>query len=181
AIGRIIAALLVLALIGGAAGWYFMPSVTVSARLKEAPLSTSFVYTVAAEGATLPSDAVFSLPATQGSATVPFTITVPATGTQAVPLEAASGTVVLRNPGASAVTVPAGTRLANHADVGYTTTAEVEVPAAGDGGPGETTVDVTAEKPGSTGNQPQGYLTGKIDELGIFFSNRDGAIEGGAD
>jgi hypothetical protein len=180
-IGRIIAALLVLALIGGAAGWYFMPSVTVTARLKETSLSTSFVYTVAAEGATLPSDAVFSLPATQGAATVPFTITTPATGKKAVPLDSASGTVVLRNPGSAAVKVPAGTRLANHADIGYTTTAEVEVPAANGDGPGETTVAVKAEQAGTTGNQPQGYLTGKIDTLGIFFSNRDGAIEGGTD
>ncbi|HWK81466.1 MAG TPA: baseplate J/gp47 family protein, partial [Thermomicrobiales bacterium] len=180
-IARIVAALLVLALIGGAAGWYFMPSVTVTARLKETSLSTSFVYTVAAEGATAPSDAVFSLPATQGSATVPFTITTPATGKKAVPLDTASGKVVLRNPGSAAVKVPAGTRLANHADIGYTTTAEVEVPAANGDGPGETTVEVKAEQAGSVGNQPQGYLTGKIDALGVFFSNRDAAIEGGTD
>lgn len=180
-IGQIVAVLLVLLLIGGAAGWYFMPSVTVTARLKETPLSTSFVYTVSAEGATQPSDALFSLPATQGAATVPFTMSAPATGKQAVPLETASGTVVLRNPGSAAVKVPAGTRLANHADVGYTTAAEVEVPAAGGNGPGETTVDVKAEKPGTAGNQPKGYLTGKIDGLGIYFSNRDAAIEGGSD
>ncbi|MGB3329692.1 MAG: baseplate J/gp47 family protein, partial [Thermomicrobiales bacterium] len=158
-----------------------MPAVTVRATLKEASLSTSFVYTVAAEGATLPSDAVFSLPATQGSATVPFTISAPATGKQAVPQDTASGSVVLRNPGSSAVKVPAGTRLANHADIGYTTSSEVEVPAASGNGPGETTVDVKAEKPGSSGNQPQGYLTGKEATLGIFFSNRDAAIAGGTD
>ena len=180
-IGQIVAVLLVLLLIGGAAGWYFMPSVTVTARLKETQLSTSFVYTVAAEGATQPADAVFSLPATQGSATVPFTMSAPATGKQAVPLETASGTVVLRNPGSSAVKVPAGTRIANHADVGYTTASDVDVPAAGGDGPGEAAVDVKAEKPGTTGNQPKGYLTGKIGDLGIFFSNRDAAIEGGTD
>lgn len=180
-IGRIVAVLLVIALIGGAAGWYFMPNVTITVRLKEAPLSTSFVYTVSAEGASQPSDAVFSLPATQGSATVPFTISAPATGKQAVPLETASGSVVLRNPGSSSVKVPAGTRLANHADVGYTTGSEVEVPAAGGNGPGEITVEVKAEKAGSTGNQEQGHLTGKIADLDIFFSNRDAAIGGGTD
>ncbi|MGC4190204.1 MAG: hypothetical protein QM589_03095 [Thermomicrobiales bacterium] len=180
-ISRIVAVLVVAALIGGAAGWYFMPSVTVTARLKEAPLSASFVYSVAAEGATLPSDAAFSLPATQGSATVPFTISAPATGKQAVPLDAASGSVVLRNPGSSAVKVPAGTRIADHADVGYTTASEVEVPAASGDSPGETTVDVKAEQGGTTGNQEQGHLTGKIDDLGIFFSNRDAAIAGGTD
>ncbi|MGC4104750.1 MAG: baseplate J/gp47 family protein [Thermomicrobiales bacterium] len=180
-IGRIVAVLLVLLLIGGGAGWYFMPAVTATVRLKETTLSTSFVYTVAAEGATLPSDALFSLPATPGDATVPFTISAPATGKQAVPLDAASGKVVLRNPGSSAVSVPAGTKLANHAGVSYTTSADVEVPAAKGDGPGETSVDVKAEQGGSTGNQPQGYLTGKIGDLGIFFSNRDSAIEGGTD
>ena len=94
-----------------------------------------FVYTVSAEGASQPSDALFSLPATQGAATVPFTMSAPATGKQAVPLETASGSVVLRNPGDAAVKVPAGTRIANHADIGYTTQSEVEVPAAGGDGP----------------------------------------------
>ena len=182
-IGRIVAVVIVLLLIGGIAGWFYMPQVTVSATLKQAPVSTDFIYSVAAPGAVTPSDASFSLPAEQGAATVPFTMSMPATGTKATPDKTASGSLTLRNPGKDKVNVPAGTKLASHGGVTYVTTSDVEVPAAKNDGaePGETTVEIRAEQPGSAGNQDAGYLTGKIDDLGIYFSNRNGAVEGGTD
>lgn len=182
-VGQIVAVALVLLLIGLAAGWYYMPRVTVSSRLKETPASMQFIYSVAAPGAAVPPDAAFTLPARQGAATVPFTISMPATGTNATPDKTASGSVTLRNPTGNKIKVPTGTKLTSRAGVTYVTTKDVEVMAAKNDGaePGETTVDIRAEKGGTSGNQKSGYLTGKIDTLGIFFSNRTGAIEGGTD
>jgi len=180
-IGRMVAVVLVIALIGGIAGWYFLPNVTVRATLKQTTVSASFIYVVASEGATVPPDAAFSLAATQGEATVPFTISIPATGVDLLPQETARGSVTLRNPTESEVNVPAGTQLTNHAGIAYTTNEDVTVPAASGDGAGETTVAITAVEAGSQGNQAVGYLTGKIDDLGIYYANRDSAIEGGTD
>jgi len=181
--GQIVAVLLVLLLAAGGAGWYYMPQVTLAATLKETPVSTEFIYVVAAPGAAKPPDASFNLPAEQASATVPFAISQPATGKSATPDQTASGSVTLRNPTSSKVKVPSGTKLASHGGVGYVTTKDVEVDAAKSDGaePGETTVDIRAEKGGTAGNQQTGYLTGKIDDLGIYFSNRTSAVEGGTD
>ena len=178
--GQIVAIALVLLLIGLAAGWYYMPQATVSATLKETPVSMQFIYSV---GTGAPPDASFTLPAQQGKATVPFTISMPATGTNATPDKTASGSLTLRNPTGNKIKVPTGTKLTSRAGMTYVTTKDVEVAAAKSDGadPGETTVDIRAEKAGTSGNQKSGYLTGKIDALGIFFSNRTAAIEGGTD
>ncbi len=182
-VGQIVAVLLVLLLAASGAGWYYMPQVTLSATLKETPVSTEFIYIVAAPGASKPPDASFNLPAEQASATVPFTISQPATGKSATPDKAASGSVTLRNPTSSKVKVPSGTKFSSHGGFGYVTTKDVEVGGAKNDGaePGETTVEIRAERGGTAGNQQAGYLTGKIDDLGIFFSNRTTPVEGGTD
>jgi hypothetical protein len=180
-VGRLVAVVIVLGLILITAGWYYMPGVTVNAVLAQQPVSSRVLYSVAAPGATLPSDIAFTADATQESATVPYTITIPTTGVDRTPDQTASGTVLLRNPGEGAVTVPAGTQLGVFAGPTFTTDADVEVPAASDGNPGEATVSITATQPGASGNVETGMLTGRLPELGIFYSNRDAAIEGGTD
>jgi hypothetical protein len=180
-IGRLVAVVLVLGLILIAMGWYYMPGVTVNATLAQQPVTSRVLYSVAAPRATLPSDIEFTAEATQESATVPFTITIPTTGVDRTPDETATGSVLLRNPGEAAVTVPAGTQLAVFAGPTYTTNADIEVPAASDGNPGEATVEVTATAPGASGNVDGGMLTGRLPDLGVFYSNRDAAIEGGTD
>ncbi|HVL24045.1 MAG TPA: hypothetical protein VM450_08170 [Thermomicrobiales bacterium] len=180
-IGRIVAVVLVLGILAFAAGWYYMPAVTVRATLKQEPVGTELIYSVSAPGAQLPSDVAFSAPATEQSATVEFTIRVPSTGVQRTPDKTAAGSVQLRNPGESEVTVPKGTSLSVYKGTAFTTNDEVKVPAAKDGQPGEAAVDITAAKPGGASNLPVGMLTGRLDDLGIFYSNRDKAIEGGTD
>lgn len=180
-IGRIAAAVLVVAILAWVAAWYYMPAVTVRATLKQEPVSTELFYSVAAPGASLPSDIAFSAPASEQQATVDFEIRAPATGIQREPDATATGTVQLRNPGDAAVTVPAGTVLSVYTGTTFTTNADVEVPAASDGTAGEATVDVTAQQPGASSNLEQGMLTGKLPDLNIFYSNREAAIAGGTD
>lgn len=180
-IGAIVGAVVALGLILLLAGWYAMPGVTVRATLQQTQVTSQAIYAVAAEGASLPSDIAFTAPASQESADVPFTITVPTTGVNRTPQDTAHGSVLLRNPTGEAITVPAGTTLSVHAGPSFTTDAEVSVPAAADNVAGETSVDVTASEPGSVGNVDAGMLTGKVPDLDVYYSNRDGDIEGGTD
>lgn len=180
-IGRIVAVALVVAVLAYVAAWYYMPAVTVRATLKQETVSTDLFYSVAAPNASLPSDIAFSAPATEQQATVDFTISVPASGVRKEPDQTATGSVELRNPGEGAVTVPAGTVLSVYAGTTYTTNGNVEVPAAKDGEPGEASVDVTAQQPGAGSNLDQGMLTGRLNDLNVFYSNREAPIAGGTD
>jgi hypothetical protein len=180
-VGRLVAVMLVLGLVLIAAGWYYMPGVTVNATLAQQPVTSTVLYSVAAPGASLPSDIAFTADAEQGSATVPFTITISTTGVDRTPDQTASGSLLFRNPGEAAVTVPAGTQLGVFAGPSFTTNADVEVPGGSQDEPGEATVEVTASAPGAGSNVEAGMLTGRLQDLGVFYSNRDAAIEGGTD
>ncbi len=179
--GKIAAVVLVVALIAGIAGWYALPNVTVVATVKSTTVSSEVNYAVAADGASLPSDIEFTSPATSSEADVPFEISVPTTGVDRTPQDTASGEVILRNPTGGEVTVPQGTTLSIYEGASYTTDSEVKVPPAANNVAGETTVAVTATEPGATGNADAGLLTGIIPDIGIHYSNRDAAIEGGTD
>lgn len=180
-IGKILAVVVTIALIATVAGWYALPNVTIVATPKTTSVSAEVNYAVAADGAGLPSDIAFTAPATAAEADVPYTITVKTTGVKRTPQETAHGEVILRNPTGEDVTVPAGTTLSIHAGASYTTDSEVTVPAASNNLSGETTVQVTATEAGTGGNAEPGILTGVIADLGVYYSNRDGAIEGGTD
>ena len=182
-VGSVVGVIATIALVAAALGWYYMPALNVRATLREAPVGSALLYSVTAPDASAPPDAAFSVPAERLTETVSFTVTIPATGVQKTPEGTASGTVTLRNGSAAAIALPAGTALANRAGVGFVTTADVEVPAGSADGStiGETTVGVTAAKPGAAGNLGQGELTGKIADQPVYFSNRDAAIAGGSD
>lgn len=183
AAGRIVAVLAVLLLVLGISGWYYMPAVTVSATLRRAPVETGLLYSVAAPGATVPTDADFSVEAQESSDGVTFAYEVPSTGVDREPRETATGTVTLRNASTKAVPVPAGTSLAPRVGMAFTTDADVEVPAGSKDGStvGEVQVAVTASKPGGAGNLPAGALSGQVGELPLYFSNREAATAGGTD
>ena len=179
--GSIVAIAGVVVLAAVIASWYLLPGVTVGVTLEQRPVQTDLIYTVAAPGAQIPSDASFAVEASEGEAEVSFTYAIPATGVRRDPDQTATGTVELRNPSEQAVTVASGVELRTLAGGAYVTTAEIEVPASRDGVPGQAEVAVRAAAPGSAGNLPQGYLTGKLADQNIFYSNRAAAIEGGAD
>lgn len=182
-IGRVVAVAAALLLAAGIALWYFMPAVTVSATLRQAPVTSEVLYSVTAPGADVPGDARFAVEAEQREDTVEFAISVPATGLERQPDGTARGTVTLRNGSDAAVTLPAGTELTNSSGVTFLTDSEAEVPAGSADGStiGEATVAVTAEEAGARGNLQQGVLTGKVADQPIYFSNRDSAMGGGSD
>lgn len=180
-VGRIVAVVLVIALISGIAGWYYMPRVTISATLKEGEVSGEMTYAVGLADAQLPSNVQFRIDATETSAEVRITASVPATGGEVEPDGTAQGTVELRNPTDAPITIPAGTPLQNRLGVAFTTVAEVQVPAASGETPGQATVEIVAAAPGSGSNVAQGAFTGRFEEYEVYFSNRAAAIEGGTD
>jgi hypothetical protein len=182
-IGRIVAIALVAALVLLIAGWYYMPGVTVEARLRQGQISTELLYSVTAPGSDAAPDAAFSVEATELSDTVEFDIVVPATGKQSTPDQSASGVVTLRNASEEAVTVPAGTSLSTVAGVTFVTDADVEVPAGSPDGStiGEATANVTASEPGASSNLGPGELGGQIPDLPVYFSNLDQELSGGTD
>lgn len=179
--GAILAIVVVIGLIASIAGWYALPNVTVTASVKSTTVSSEVNYAVAADGASLPSDIEFTAPAQSANAEVPFEISVPTTGVDRTPQETAAGTVILRNPTGAEIVVPQGTTLSIYQGMSYTTDAEIPVPPAANNVAGEESVAVTATEPGSVGNADPGMLTGVVNELGIHYSNRDAAIEGGTD
>ena len=179
--GKILTIVLVIGLVATIAGWYALPNVTIVATVKSTTITSEVNYAVAAEGASLPSDIEFTAPATAAEAEVPYTISVPTTGIDRTPQDTAKGNVLLRNPTAGQIVVPQGTTLSIYQGSSYTTDAEVTVPPASNNVAGETTVAVTATAPGSVGNAEAGMLTGGVSELGVHYSNRDAAIEGGTD
>lgn len=180
-IGKITAGILVVALIAAVASWYALPTVTINATPKSTTISSEVNYAVAADGATLPSDIAFRVPAIAAEADVPITISVPTTGVRRTPQETARGEVLLRNPTANEIVVPAGTTLSIFDGASYTTDSEVSVAPASNNVAGETTVSVTAAVAGTEGNAEPGMLTGVVSDLDVYYSNRDGAIEGGTD
>jgi hypothetical protein len=182
-IGRLVVVVAAVLLAAGVAIWYFMPAVTVSATLRQTPVSSEVMYSVTAPGANVPGDARFAVAAEERRDTVEFEITVPATGVKREPDGTARGTVTLRNASDAAITLPAGSELTNSSGVTFLTDSEVEVPAGSADGStiGEATVAVTAREAGSGGNLEQGVLTGKVADQPLYFSNRDSAMSGGSD
>jgi hypothetical protein len=180
-LGRIVAILAVIVLVAGIAGWYYMPEVAITATLREEQIGGELVYAVGLPDASLPSDVQFLIEATSSSAEVTIEFSIPATGGVVEPDGTASGSVVLRNPTTAPINVPSGTTIQNNLGVAFTTTAAADVPATSGETPGETTVTVQAAEPGSGSNVAQGALTGKIDGMEVYFSNRQAPIEGGTD
>ncbi len=180
-VGRIAAVALGILLIAGFALWWYMPAVEVDVMLREADVSSDLIYSVAAPGATLPSDSSFAVEATEQSEVVPFTIEIPASGEIREPDGTATGPVLFRNVSDAPVTLEEGTELTTVMGPSYLTLEPAEVPAGSVDDPGEATVEVTAAEAGETGNREPGALTGKLPDVEVYYSNLPGAIDGGSD
>ena len=182
-IGRIVAGVVVVLLVLGLAGWWWMPGTRVEAHLLQGQVSTELLFSVVTPGNSGAPDAAFAIEATEVSGTVDFEFSVPATGVQSTPDQTATGQVTLRNASTEAVNLPAGTVLETVTGLAFTTDSDVEVPAGSPDGStiGETTVAVTASEPGAQGNLDVGELSGKIADQPVYFSNLEGATAGGSD
>ena len=121
----------------GFALWFWMPAASVDITLRQASVSTEIVYSVVVPGGQAPSDAAFTVEASEQSAEVPFTIEIPASGTEREPDGTASGTLLFRNVGDAPVTLEQGTELSTAAGTSYMLMEPVEVPAGSLEEPGE--------------------------------------------
>jgi hypothetical protein len=176
------AAVVVLILIGAVVAFFLVPRATVAVHLKEQPLNGSIVYGVATEGASPQSGSEVTVVGGTVEADVTVESSTAATGHKSVPDKTALGKIVLSNPTSKEVTLDKGTRLVGDEGAVFLLDEAVTIPApkAVLGSPGLVEANVTSEQPGSVGNLGQGELSGKH-ESGVYFSNRNGAIQGGTD
>lgn len=97
-----------------------------------------------------------AIPGTIVSAVSDGSMSMPTTGRRREPVEFARGRITLRNRTREAVVAPRNTRVRTQQGTSFLTDAEVLVPPTveivGQTVPGEATVSVTAENPGTTGN-----------------------------
>lgn len=160
--------------------WFLFASMTVDLHLTREKVASTLAYQVTEPG--VPVDSVRSDGIViQGQAvqfTLSHSLTTPATGQTIIPDKAATGEVVLRNPADTAVSIAEGTEFQGFDGVTYVFDAAVEVPAASQGEPGETTAKISSPNGGEAGNQDVGMLTGRLSN-GIYYSNRMGEISGG--
>ena len=97
-----------------------------------------------------------AIPGSIVSAVSDGSMSMPTTGRRREPVEFARGRITLRNRTREAVVAPRNTRVRTQQGTSFLTDAEVLVPPTveivGQTVPGEATVSVTAEHPGTTGN-----------------------------
>jgi len=160
--------------------WFFFSSMTVDLHLTRQKVASTLAYQVTEPGVS--PDSVASGGIVIQGEPVQFTLsrslTVPATGQTVIPDKAATGDVTLRNPTDAVVTIEKGTEFEGFDGVTYVFSDKVEVPAASNGQPGETTAAISSPKGGEGGNQDVGMLTGELPN-GVYYSNRMGEISGG--
>ncbi len=160
--------------------WFFFSSMTVDLHLTRQKVASTLAYQVTEPGVS--PDSVSNGGIVIQGEPVQFTLsrslTVPATGQTVIPDKAATGDVTLRNPTEAVVTIEKGTEFEGFDGVTYVFSDKVEVPAASNGQPGETTAAISSPKGGEAGNQDVGMLTGVLPN-GVYYSNRMGEISGG--
>ncbi|HET9659666.1 MAG TPA: hypothetical protein VFP05_05015 [Thermomicrobiales bacterium] len=160
--------------------WLFFSSMTVELHLTRQKVASTLAYNVTEPG--VAPDSVSGGGIVIEGEPVEFTLsrslTVPATGQTVIPDKAAAGEVTLRNPADSSVTIQKGTEFEGFNGVTYAFSEAVEVPAASNGQPGETTGKISSPGGGEAGNQGIGMLTGELPN-GVYYSNRMGEISGG--
>ncbi|MDQ3043715.1 MAG: baseplate J/gp47 family protein [Chloroflexota bacterium] len=184
--GRILTALAIgLALLAIGAGiWALLPRATVTLELKRQPLSGEVRYQVVAPGSAAPvaEGVAFVITGEMLSEELTLEASIPTTGGRGEPDQTATGAVRFANPTAEEITLDQGTVLPTDSDITYTLTEEVTVPArdADEDRAGAAGGTVRADRPGTAGNIDQGMLSGQL-ESGVYFSNREGPIEGGTD
>jgi hypothetical protein len=173
-----LAALLALAVVGY---WWFFGTATAQITLQTQPVTTNVSFTVVAPGEQAAENGGITIPGMDVSFDRSVTLDAPATGSVTVGDLAASGSVVLRNPGDEAITIAAGSEITTFEGDVFVFNEDVAVPAATpEGTAGEATGVVSAATPGAASNRDLGMLSGRL-ENGVYFSNRTTPVAGGTD
>jgi hypothetical protein len=170
--------LLVIALAGAG---LLVPQATVTLIRQRTPLTADVIFAVSdPDTGAAPEGGAFTVPGARQQANVTVSVTLPATGSQNVPGQPASGEIVFANPTTEPITLPAGTEITSDGGIVFTLDGEVTVPAATDDVSGNATGQVTAVAGGAAANLRQGALSGRLDQ-GVYFSNREAPLTGGTD
>lgn len=174
--GAVVAAAIV---IGLAAALFFVPRATIAVHLKEAPLTSSIIYGISTD--TSPQTGS-ELTITGGTAEADVAVdsSVPATGQKQVPDKTATGKVVFSNPTSKQVVLDKGTKLTGDTGAAFVLDDQLKVPAGKQGAPALVEAKVTSAVAGTGGNLDRGEFSGKLDS-GVYFSNRNEAMQGGTD
>jgi hypothetical protein len=150
-----------LLVVGGAAGYVFLPSATVRLVPRVDPIGPLELSVVADPSVTAVDTAAARIPATRVSIPIRVEDRFPATGKRVVEAKA-TGTVVFtsRNTGAE-VEIPAGTQVSTPGGVVFRTTRRVVVPKATflPPTPGVAEAPVEALEAGPGGNVPAGAIS----------------------
>jgi hypothetical protein len=175
-----LAAIAAIVAVGVGLYWFFFSSMTVDLHLTRQKVASTLAYKVTEPG--VAPDSVGGGGIVIEGQPVEFTLsrslTVPATGQSVIPDKPATGELTLRNPTDAPVTIEKGTEFTGFNGVTYAFSDKVEVPAASNGQPGETTAKISSPSGGEAGNQGVGMLTGELPN-GIYYSNRMAEISGG--
>lgn len=177
-------AILLAALVAGAfmAMQFLVPRAVVRIVPKSAPVAATLIFDATQAGQALDADAAFALPMQTHQIDAVWNGSAPATGVRTIGDATATGPIELRNAGAEAQAVAAGTRVSTDSGVAFAFVEAVTVPAAdaATGEPGEATGRVEAVDPGTSGNVDAGDIGGQLPG-GIYYSNRMEPTAGGTD
>lgn len=161
---------------------YLAPSATVRVELASLPINSGIVFDVTTDGQPLDGDAAFALRGEPVELTVTSSVSMATTGVETIPDGVATGSIRFANPTPVEVTVDPGTIFTTESGAEFTLVEAVVVPAADPGtlAPGEVDAAIEAVTPGTAGNVETGAIGGRLDN-GVYYSNRQGATEGGTD
>lgn len=159
---------------------YLLQSATVVVTVKRQQVSADITYAVVGPGAQAPAGALFAVNASPVTMEVQFQETIPVTGVERNPGQAATGKVALRNPAKQPVDIAEGTTFTDRNGIAYVFTQAVTVPAADGNSAGRAEGTIRAAAGGEAANREIGMLSGRLDN-GVYYSNRDAAVAGGTD
>lgn len=160
--------------------WLFLSSMTVDLHLTRQKVASTLAYQVTQPGVSV--DSVTSGGIILQGQPVQFTLSrslsAPVTGQTIIPDKAAHGSVTLRNPTDTAISIEKGMEFQGFDGAIFVFDETVDVPATTDDQPGEATANVSSPAGGEAGNQELGMLTGRLPN-GVYYSNRMSEISGG--
>ncbi|MEZ4499033.1 MAG: hypothetical protein R2839_03010 [Thermomicrobiales bacterium] len=172
--------LIAVVLVGVSGYWYFLRTAEIHLTSVTQPVTSTIAFSVLQPGADAAA-APGAIPSENVSFELSVSLDAPATGQETIGRTVATGSLVLRNPGAQPVLVPAGTEIQTFEGDVFVISEDVTVPAATPGSTaGESVAAVAAASPGAAGNREAGMLSGKL-ENDVYFSNRGTPVAGGTD
>jgi hypothetical protein len=180
-IGIAVGAVVAILAVGYIAAYFFLTEATIELIAKRQAVAADLTVGITPQGQPTPSDVDFTLNGTSITVPVSASETAQVTGVITTGDQPAKGAISFSNTTNAPVTLAAGTQITDKLDgTVFTLDADVQLPAMNGDTPGFGSGAVTATVPGSVGNRDVGVLSGLLRD-GVYFSNRESAIQGGTD